>query len=149
MKLPHGRAALGLFGLIAIGYIYFLSRSQVSTAVAAGNAGSEHIVQIDSNAVLTERGKEPPDMLVSGPGSFDGSYTSNTSYLSRDRRFTVGLWESGPGTLKTDGYPHDEYCLVIEGDLSITNHSSLQQEFHPGDTFVIPKFKRIAEVDYV
>jgi uncharacterized cupin superfamily protein len=51
----------------------------------------------------------------------------------------VNLWESGPGILKASGYAHDEYCLVVTGDLVITNASGNRQEFHLGDTFVIPK----------
>ena len=49
------------------------------------------------------------------------------------------MWQSGPGILRTDGYPHDEYCLVLEGHLVITNRSGGREEFSPGDTFVIPK----------
>ena len=51
----------------------------------------------------------------------------------------IGVWQSGPGILQTDGYPHDEYCLVLEGHLIITNRSGGREEFDPGDTFVIPK----------
>jgi len=100
---------------------------------------TKEIMHFDRNATPTEQVKYPNDMVVKGDGAFDGSYTSLIEYRSTDRKFTVALWESGPGILKTDGYPHDEYCLVLEGHLIITNQSGRREEFGPGDTFVIPK----------
>ena len=100
---------------------------------------TKEIMRFDRNATPTEQAKYPNDMVVKGDGAFDGSYTSLIEYRSTDRKFTVALWESGPGILKTDGYPHDEYCLVLEGHLIITNQSGRREEFGPGDTFVIPK----------
>ena len=99
----------------------------------------KEIMRFDRNATPTEQAKYPNDMVVKGDGVFDGSYTDLIEYRSTDRKFTVALWESGPGILKTDGYPHDEYCLVLEGHLIITNQSGRREEFGPGDTFVIPK----------
>ena len=108
------------------------------TATHAQTGGKE-IARMDRTATPTEPGKYPNDMVVKGSGTFDGSYTSLPEYRSADRKFTVALWESGPGVLKTDAYPHDEYCLVLEGHLIVTNRSGRREEFNPGDTFVIPK----------
>jgi uncharacterized cupin superfamily protein len=98
------------------------------------------VVRLDRAVTPTEPGRYPDDMVVTtGRGGFDGSYTSATGYQSEDRMFTVALWQSGPGILKTDGYPHDEYCFVLEGRVVITNASGRREEFGPGDAFVIPK----------
>ena len=68
------------------------------------------------------------------PGSLElGQYTTD------GRVFHVALWESGPGTLVTDSYPNDEYCLVLEGELTVTNQDGSRIDFKPGDTFVIPR----------
>jgi uncharacterized cupin superfamily protein len=100
---------------------------------------TKDIVRVDRAATPTEQARYPSDMVVKGDGAFDGSYTNLTEYSSADQKFTVALWESSPGVLKTDGYPHDEYCLVLEGHLIVTNRSGRREEFNPGDTFVIPK----------
>lgn len=110
----------------------------VSPGVHAESDGKE-IVRVDRKATPTEPGKYPPEMVVPGKDGFDGSYTSLSEYKSEDRKFTVALWESGPGILQTDAYPHDEYCLVLEGHLIVTNRGGRREEFGPGDTFVIPK----------
>ena len=108
-------------------------------ATAGAKAGGKEIVRVDRAATPTESGKYPPEMVVPGKGAFDGSYTSKIEYRSGDRKFTVGLWQSEPGVLQTDGYPHDEYCLALDGHLIVTNRSGRREEFNPGDTFVIPK----------
>ena len=108
-------------------------------AVAAGaKTGARDIVPVDKKTVPTQHGKYPPEMVVR-EGSFDGSYLSAIEYRSEDRKLTVGIWQSEPGTLKTDGYPVDEYCLVLEGHLVIDNRGGSHAEFDAGDSFVIPK----------
>jgi uncharacterized cupin superfamily protein len=74
-----------------------------------------------------------------GQKSFDGGFKTFKAYESKDNKFLVALWESGPGVLQTDSYPNDEYVLVLEGELAITNKSGKKDEFKAGDSFVIPK----------
>jgi uncharacterized cupin superfamily protein len=124
---------------VAAGMICALALVGVFGAAARADTGGKEIVRVDRNAMPTEPAKYPSEMVVQGGGAFDGSYTSTIGYRSEDRKFTVALWESGPGVLKTDAYPHDEYCLVLEGHLIVTNRSGRREEFRPGDTFVIPK----------
>src|SRR5688572_27899567 len=103
-------------------------------------AGAPEIAPMDAHAPLDEPGRYPPEMVVPGKGAFDGSYVAGTTYQSRDGRFVVSLWQSGPGILQTESYPHDEYCLVIEGRVIVTNRSTgTRAEYGVGDTFVIPK----------
>jgi uncharacterized cupin superfamily protein len=94
---------------------------------------------MDKHAPLDERGRYPKEMVVPGKGAFDGSFLAATTYRSGDERFVVSLWQSGPGVLQTDSYPHDEYCLVLEGRVVVTNRSGTRAEYGVGDTFVIPK----------
>lgn len=124
---------------VATSMIGALALVSVLNAVAHAQTSRREITRVDRNAAPKEPGKYPSAMVVPGQEAFDGSYTTLTEYTSEDRKFTVALWESGPGVLKTDAYPHDEYCLVLEGHLIITNRSGSRAEFNPGDTFVIPK----------
>jgi uncharacterized cupin superfamily protein len=136
MRFDFKRAATGFLVMVSTGFAGAIIGARISGAAAEH---APEIVSIKSDAALTGTGKYPPDMVPGGQKSYDGSFKTAPGYLSTDRRFTVSLWESGPGILKTSGYPHDEYCLVVTGDLVVTNASGSRQVFHPGDTFVIPK----------
>jgi uncharacterized cupin superfamily protein len=106
----------------------------------AAHAGeAKDIQRLDQRAMPTEAGKYPKEMVPEGQESFGGEYKTVDGYKSADGKFLVAIWESGPGVLQTDSYPNDEYVLVLEGDLAITNESGAKDEFEPGDSFVIPK----------
>lgn len=112
----------------------------VTVASAQGeDAAARDICSFDTSRETTAAGRYPESMVVEGEGDFDGSFESAVDYLAGDGRFKVALWESGPGTLRTESYPHDEYCLVLEGELVVTNASGTSETFGPGDTFVIPR----------
>ena len=103
-----------------------------------GAASAKDIRPLDDAAKPTAPGKYPKENVPEGQ-TFDGSFSSVVGYRSEDGRFTVAIWESGPGVLKTDSYPNDEFCHVLEGELVITNASGSTRQFGPGDSFVIPK----------
>lgn len=107
-------------------------------ATLAGAASANDIRPLDDAAKPTESGKYPKENVAEGQ-TFDGSFASVVGYRSDDGRFTAAIWESGPGVLKTDSYPNDEFCHVLEGELVITNASGSTKRFGPGDSFVIPK----------
>lgn len=109
--------------------------------VAPVGAKSEapEIRRLDQKAAATKAGQYPKAMVVEGQKGFDGSYTTAMQYDATAEKFVVGLWASEAGVLQTDAYPHDEYCLVLEGTLVVTNRSGTKDEFKPGDSFVIPK----------
>jgi len=131
--------------------IIFVVRSIVASTISAfvlatvfhfparAEGSGKEIVRVNHKETPTERAQYPSEMVVKDNSPFDGTYMHKNGYRSADRKFTVALWESGPGILKTDAYPHDEYCLVLEGHLTITNRNGSREEFGPGDTFVIPK----------
>ena len=128
-----------LVGRYLAGMICAPALAGVCGAAAHAQTGGKEITRVDREAKPTEPGKYPQEMVVPGDGAFDGSFTSSVGYRSADGKFTVALWESGPGVLQTDAYPHDEYCLVLAGHLVVTNRGGRREEFGPGDTFVIPK----------
>ena len=113
----------------------------VSLCLAAGAAiaGPPEIRRLDQKAAATEVAQYPKEMVAKGQEKFDGSYKTKIQYDGEAKDFVVGLWSSEPGVLQTDSYPHDEYCLVLEGNLVVTNRSGSKDEFKPGDSFVIPK----------
>ena len=50
-----------------------------------------------------------------------------------------GVWEAGPMTWETDGYPVDETCVLIEGTVVFRYPDGTEETFGPGDAFTIPK----------
>ena len=50
-----------------------------------------------------------------------------------------GVWEAGPMTWATDGYPVDETCVLIEGTVIFRYPDGSEEAFGPGDAFTIPK----------
>lgn len=115
-----------------------LSGAAIPTAQTSTPALPIFKLDAHSSAPMVH-GKYPPEMVAKGQHGFDGAYDERTAFQTTDKQYSVRLWESAPGVLQTDGYPFDEYCLVLEGQLEITNPSGQRESFGPGDSFVIPK----------
>ena len=95
------------------------------------------IVPVPPNALLTERRVYPPGIAV---GDFDGAYRMATLYKSAVFAANkVAIWESEAGVLKASNYPMDEFIYVLEGHLVTIDADGTRREFHPGDSFVLPK----------
>lgn len=83
-------------------------------------------------------GQFPAEMVPAGQ-SYDGSWTETILYPGSDGKHTARLWESVAGVLQTDGYPYDEFCMITEGELVVTNRDDgTTATYGPGDSFVIP-----------
>lgn len=120
--------ALGL----AAGSLGFMPSEAVAEDQAPG------IFVIDPDTRATDQDTYPPEMRV---GEFDGTFKQLGVYTSQSHEGSmVAFWESGPGALRSvDPYPVDEYCLVLEGELHLTDLDGTVRVFGPGDAFVIPK----------
>lgn len=125
---------------LATTFLFALSLCLVGTVGAASlvKPSGRDITRTATDAALTEHQKYPSEM-VAGPQGFDGAYSSVVTYKATSEGLSVNLWESGPGVLRTEAYPYDEFCRVLEGRLIITNASGTRAEYGPGDSFVIPK----------
>jgi uncharacterized cupin superfamily protein len=92
------------------------------------------------DAELNEPGQYARAMVAGGPDGFAGEYLEATNYRSRDETFVVRLWQSEAGVLQTDSYPFDEYFLVLEGRVVVTNRrSGTVSVYGPGDTGMLTK----------
>lgn len=100
---------------------------------------AEGIIPVPTAAATVEHGRYPAHLVGQDGTSYDGHYAVLAQYAAGGGAWQVGLWEAGPGTLVPTDYPNDEYCLVLEGRLEITNRDGTTATFGPGDSFVIPK----------
>ena len=54
--------------------------------------------------------------------------------------FVVALYEAVPAVIEiTEPFPYDEFVLVLEGQLILSNASGGTQTYNAGDTFLLPK----------
>jgi uncharacterized cupin superfamily protein len=82
------------------------------------------IVRLDPNAALAPD-PEQPGALVS------------VQYVGEDARLVAGTWGAAAGRAEFDAYPVDEFCLVLQGSITIETRSAGPQTFLPGDAFAI------------
>jgi len=123
-------------GIAAAGLLDLRSAVSLRPAAAADNA-SPRIVPVPLSTQLTDNLVYPPQVPV---GSFDGAYKEATVFKSgifAGNR--VAFWESEAGALRSVNYPKDEFIYVLEGTVVTTDADGTKREFHPGDTFVLPK----------
>ncbi len=54
--------------------------------------------------------------------------------------FVVAVFEASPAIIDiSDPFPYDEFVLVLEGQVTLTNIDGEKQTYKPGDTFLVPK----------
>jgi uncharacterized cupin superfamily protein len=92
--------------------------------------GKEQALEVTHKRIL------PQEVILAGAPH--GGYT--VFFQGREPAMAVGVYESsGPGAVHLRDYPHDEFCLLVKGDLVIRDMSGEEHRFRAGDTFVIPR----------
>lgn len=61
-------------------------------------------------------------------------------YYDEERtQTTIGIWESDAGVVRFDPYPFDELCVVVEGEVQLSEDGGGSDVFRSGDVFLIKK----------
>jgi uncharacterized cupin superfamily protein len=60
-------------------------------------------------------------------------------YTDSTRQLIAGLWICTPGTVRIENFPTDEFCILLEGTVVITDTDGHVVNLGPGDGFIIPK----------
>ena len=79
------------------------------------------------------RDKIAPEKLISG----NAATSLWNAFSDKSDQFHVGHWSSEPCALKVS-YDENELCVIIDGDVKITDNAGLVFEYTKGDAFVIP-----------
>lgn len=58
-------------------------------------------------------------------------------YQDRTGAFSAGFWASAPSEIEVS-YDEDEFCVLIEGTVELTDASGHTETFLAGQSFVIP-----------
>ena len=64
---------------------------------------------------------------------------SRVLFKSQSGEFVSGVWQGEPGTFSIENYPVDEFCMVIEGEVTLTDQTGKSRTFKRGMAFVIPR----------
>lgn len=81
---------------------------------------------------LTALGHSFPEAVASG----DPHEAAHVFYDAKIEQATVGIWESGAGTVRFAAYPFDELCLLVEGELTLLGTDGVET-FRAGDVFIV------------
>ena len=77
---------------------------------------------------------DPANVVGSPP-----TETGHQFFANAAGNLTSGVWEATPYKETTDGYPVDEFMLVLSGSVTITDIDGNSDTFGPGDAFIMPK----------
>lgn len=60
-------------------------------------------------------------------------------YTDRSGQFFAGQWEADAGRWQVVYAPHEEeFCVLLEGEVRLTDAAGVARHFKPGDAFVVP-----------
>ena len=75
----------------------------------------------------------PAEMVLEGE-------SENWESVLHQGDFVVSVYEAVPAVIEiSDPFPYDEFVLVLEGEVTLTNIDSGTRTYKPGDTFLVPK----------
>ena len=58
-------------------------------------------------------------------------------YQDKTGTLSAGFWASGAAVLEVN-YEEDEFCVILEGTVELTDASGHHETYKAGDSFVIP-----------
>jgi hypothetical protein len=86
-------------------------------------------------ATTAEPGTPAPDRLRRG----DPRFALRNHYTDASGQFFSGEWSAGPGAWEVRYDAHEEeFCLLLEGQVVLTDADGRRTELKAGDAFVIP-----------
>ncbi|WP_079418129.1 cupin domain-containing protein [Thiomonas intermedia] len=60
-------------------------------------------------------------------------------YSDGTGQFSAGIWQGEPGAWRVRYDPHEEeFCVLLEGRMTLTADDGAAQTFQAGDAFVVP-----------
>lgn len=77
--------------------------------------------------------KAIPDRLLEG----DPTFTTWEQAECRDGKISAGVWEATPGLTKSIKGERFEFCLLLEGEIQLTQHGGETVTYSAGDAFVM------------
>ena len=77
----------------------------------------------------------PADRVLQG----DPQQQAWNHYADPTGQFSAGTWQGEPGAWRVRYDPHEEeFCVLVEGEMTLTAADGQMQHFRAGDAFVVP-----------
>lgn len=93
------------------------------------------VIRLAPDAALEPCVTIDPANVISGPAE----EAIRLFYESRDSAFSAGIWTSTPAKDRISDFPVDEFCVILEGEVRLTDENGVGQSFTAGDAFVVPR----------
>lgn len=77
--------------------------------------------------------KAAPDKLLAG----DPVFTTWNQVEARSGLISAGIWEATPGLTKSIKGERFEFCLLLEGEVELTEQDGATVTYRAGDAFVM------------
>ena len=127
-------SCLALGAYLCLGQLTAVADESAPPKATAEAAGT--ITRLDSKAAVSNF-QPMKDFAVKGHSIPSGS--ARELFAAAKSGLHIGVWEGGPGLLRLTNYPHDEYCVMISGEVVVTDAAGHEETFRRGDSFVIPQ----------
>ena len=63
----------------------------------------------------------------------------STAHIFHEDKIHVSVIEAGPGKVRVEGLPYDEFIQILEGRLILTLDDGQEFRFEKGDSLILPK----------
>lgn len=107
------------------------------------NPGVRAADDVSSQGVILPRLSGAMEKVQIGdPSGYIGDLPTqhnHTDFRDPSGQMTVGVWRSTPFESEIRPYPHDEFALLLEGAVTITEADGATQMFEAGDAFYLPQ----------
>jgi uncharacterized cupin superfamily protein len=71
------------------------------------------------------------------PPAEDKMTAASKAYVDPTGSFSSGIWRSKPNRIEVN-YTKNEYCLILEGEVHLTDAEGHLEIYRAGDGFVVP-----------
>ena len=94
---------------------------------------------LDGKGLVADDPAEYDDDTASADGGEREAAIRSSSHMFHHDKIRVSVVETGPGKVRVDGLPFDEFVHILMGRLILTLDDGRKFEFEQGDSFVVPK----------
>ncbi len=92
-------------------------------------------VDFSSSGAAAEAFAPAPDRVLRG----DPQQLAWTHYTDPTGQFSAGTWQGEAGAWRVRYAPHEEeFCVLLEGRVTLRGGDGSMHEFKAGDAFVVP-----------
>jgi uncharacterized cupin superfamily protein len=94
---------------------------------------------LDGMGLVADDPTEYTDYTKSEDGGEREAVSRSSSHVFHHDKIHVSVIEAGPGKVRVDGLPYDEFVHILQGRLILTLDDGHEFKFQQGESFIVPK----------